>query len=163
MKDPVTFNVTCTMSRRWVAPFLGMLKSMQHLGDLGSSRHLDFFADGDGDFRPSFTIHDTDIVPAKPRWADSVGKFDADFQESKVGQTVTAEQAQRLRAPLTPEQTREQLLNVAPRSLHSPMAAALCGGTKSRRVLITWPKVLSFLGACALLAGVVYFLSAVTR
>ena len=34
--------------------FLSMLKYMQHLGNIGSSRVVAFYSDGDGDFRPTF-------------------------------------------------------------------------------------------------------------
>ena len=52
--DTVTFQVTCTMRPRWVPFFLGMLRHMQYLGSIGSSRTVTFTADGDGDFRPRF-------------------------------------------------------------------------------------------------------------
>lgn len=42
------------MADRWVPHFLGMLQSMQHHGEIGSSRMHHFYADGDGDFRPRF-------------------------------------------------------------------------------------------------------------
>ncbi len=42
------------MKGRWVPHFLAMLKYMQSLGNLGSSRMISFYADGDGDFRPKF-------------------------------------------------------------------------------------------------------------
>lgn len=54
MEDKTTFTITCTMKTRWVPHFLAMLKHMQRLGGLGSSRWVHFFADGDGDFRPKF-------------------------------------------------------------------------------------------------------------
>ncbi len=50
----VTFTVTCKMKRRWAEQFLGMLKHMQRLGSMGSSREIAFFSDGDGDYRPKF-------------------------------------------------------------------------------------------------------------
>jgi hypothetical protein len=53
--DPkITFRVTCTMNARWARQFLGMLKTMQQLGGMGSSREVAIYADGDGDFRPKF-------------------------------------------------------------------------------------------------------------
>lgn len=48
--------IKCTMRERWVSTFLGMLKRMQYLGAIGSSRHVTIFSDGDGDFRPKFEI-----------------------------------------------------------------------------------------------------------
>ena len=54
--EDVTFSVQCTMRRRWVSHFLGMLKLMQSLGNTGSSRCIGFFSDGDGSFRPEFQV-----------------------------------------------------------------------------------------------------------
>ena len=48
------FTIKVKMNKRWIPHFLGMLKYMQILGNVGSSRELTFFADGDGDFRPQF-------------------------------------------------------------------------------------------------------------
>lgn len=42
------------MNERWIPHFLGMLKYMQQLGSLGSSRKVSIYSDGDGDFRPKF-------------------------------------------------------------------------------------------------------------
>ena len=53
----VKFTINCEMEERWVSHFLSMLKTMESLGNLGSSRLVAFYADGDGDFRPKF---DTD-------------------------------------------------------------------------------------------------------
>ena len=55
-REEITFNVECTMNKRWARQFIGMLKRMQELGGVGSSREVKFFADGDGDFRPTFKI-----------------------------------------------------------------------------------------------------------
>lgn len=52
--DEIEFTVTCRMKPRWVPHFLAMLKYMCYLGNVGSSRHVTFMADGDGDFRPQF-------------------------------------------------------------------------------------------------------------
>jgi len=49
-----TFTITCTMKTRWVPHFLSMLKYMQQLGNLGGSRKVALYSDGDGDFRPKF-------------------------------------------------------------------------------------------------------------
>ncbi len=51
---PVTFMVKCTMGPRWVPQFLGMLRRMQYLGAIGSSREVTLYSDGDGDYRPKF-------------------------------------------------------------------------------------------------------------
>ena len=52
--DVVFFTVKCTMRRSWAIAFMSMLKRMQHLGAIGSSRYVAFHADGDGNFRPKF-------------------------------------------------------------------------------------------------------------
>lgn len=48
------FRITCEMKERWIPHFLGMLKQMERLGNIGSSRSVAIYADGDGDFRPIF-------------------------------------------------------------------------------------------------------------
>ena len=48
------FKIEVEMKDRWVPHFLGMLKYMQDLGEMGASRTVSFFADGDGDFHPKF-------------------------------------------------------------------------------------------------------------
>lgn len=48
------FVIQVEMQDRWVSHFLSMLKYMQFLGGIGSSRKVSFYADGDGDFRPKF-------------------------------------------------------------------------------------------------------------
>ena len=48
------FTIHCEMKERWVAPFLSMLRRMQYLGGIGSSRVVALYADGDGDFQPHF-------------------------------------------------------------------------------------------------------------
>ena len=62
----IEFAITAKMSRRWADQFCSMLKYMEYLGNLGSSKTVEFFCDGDGDFRPKFTLPleiKTDIVP----------------------------------------------------------------------------------------------------
>jgi hypothetical protein len=67
MKDEnKTFTITCNMKDRWVPHFLATLKYMQHLGDVGSSRIVAFYADGDGDFRPKFEWDKELSSDAKP-------------------------------------------------------------------------------------------------
>lgn len=48
------FTIDCEMSERWIPHFLAMLKYMQQLGSMGSSRIVSVYVDGDGDFRPKF-------------------------------------------------------------------------------------------------------------
>jgi len=52
--DRVVFTIKVTMEKRWVPHFLAMLKYMQKLGSLGSSRRVALYSDGDGDFCPKF-------------------------------------------------------------------------------------------------------------
>lgn len=56
------FKIEVKMETRWVPVFLAFLKRMQTLGNVGASRKLTFFSDGDGDFHPKFEW-DTDIQP----------------------------------------------------------------------------------------------------
>ena len=56
----VEFTIKCTTKRRWASQLVGMFSQMQYLGNIGSSRMISFYADGDGDFRPKFEI-DTNI------------------------------------------------------------------------------------------------------
>ena len=60
------FTIECEMKDRWVPHFLGMLKYMQQLGGLGSSRKVTLYSDGDGDFRPKFTWSQELPETAKP-------------------------------------------------------------------------------------------------
>jgi hypothetical protein len=59
-----TFNIKVTMETRWIPVFLAMLKRMQSLGNVGASRKLTFYSDGDGDFHPKFEW-DTTVEPLK--------------------------------------------------------------------------------------------------
>jgi hypothetical protein len=60
------FNVECEMPDRWVPHFLAMLKYMETLGGLGGSRKVCLYADGDGDFRPTFKWDPSLPSDAKP-------------------------------------------------------------------------------------------------
>ena len=64
-----TFTITCEMEERWVDHFMSMLHMMQSLGNLGSSRILGFYSDGDGDFRPKFSsdIEWEEVTPYEPK------------------------------------------------------------------------------------------------
>ena len=69
------FRITVKMQTKWVPHFLGMLKRMQYLGAIGSSRYVSIYSDGDGDFRPRFEW-DRDLPePAKPIKESSNGHF----------------------------------------------------------------------------------------
>jgi len=65
-EDVTEFTIKCKMKTRWVPHFLGVLKYMQQLGSMGSSRHVSLYADGDGDFRPKFEWDATLPKEAKP-------------------------------------------------------------------------------------------------
>ena len=54
--EDITFTIECTMKERWVPHFLSMLNYMQYLGNIGSSRKVGIYSDGDGDFRPKFKV-----------------------------------------------------------------------------------------------------------
>lgn len=67
MTDTVDFTIRVKMRRRWVPHFLSALKYMQQLGNLGGSRMVAIYADGDGDFRPVFEWSDDLLAePVKP-------------------------------------------------------------------------------------------------
>ncbi|XWX31959.1 hypothetical protein BIPXVNHO_CDS0078 [Staphylococcus phage PG-2021_27] len=48
------FTIEVQMEERWVDHFMSMLNRMEHLGNLGASRTVSIYSDGDGDFRPKF-------------------------------------------------------------------------------------------------------------
>lgn len=56
MNNKCTFNITVTMNKRWVDAFCSMLKYMEYCGNVGHSSQIEFYCDGDGDFRPKFNI-----------------------------------------------------------------------------------------------------------
>ena len=60
------FTIKATMRSRWVPHFLAMLKYMQQLGSIGSSREVCIYADGDGNFSPKFEWCSTLKSNAKP-------------------------------------------------------------------------------------------------
>lgn len=68
MSDNIEFTIKCKMKERWVPHFIGMLKLMENLGCLGSSRDVCFCADGDGDFRPKFEFEGELPDPAPGTW-----------------------------------------------------------------------------------------------
>ncbi|MFQ4800984.1 hypothetical protein C4U87_00790 [Clostridioides difficile] len=58
MEKEITIKVK--IEERWINEFCSMLKCMESLGDIGSSKIVGIYSDGDGDFRPKFEI-DTDF------------------------------------------------------------------------------------------------------
>ena len=57
-EDQMSCTITCKMTREWMERFLRFLDVMQKDGIIGHSETLSFFADGDGTFRPTFTVHE---------------------------------------------------------------------------------------------------------
>lgn len=55
-EDQMSCTITCKMTREWMERFLRFLDVMQKDGIIGHSETLSFFADGDGTFRPKFTV-----------------------------------------------------------------------------------------------------------
>lgn len=60
------FTIKVTMRSRWVPHFLAMLKYMEQLGGLGSTRKVSIYSDGDGDFHPKFEWSDDLPCDAEP-------------------------------------------------------------------------------------------------
>jgi len=58
------FSVEIEMKDRWVPHFLGMLATMEALGNVGASRIVALYADGDGDYHPKFKWN-ADVEPTK--------------------------------------------------------------------------------------------------
>lgn len=65
------FVIEVEMQERWIPHFMSMLKYMEQLGIKGSSRSVELFADGDGDFRPKFKT-DIEFEMVEP-FADNDG------------------------------------------------------------------------------------------
>lgn len=51
------FTIECEIPERWVNDFCTMLMTMQSFGRAGRSDVVGIYADGDGDFRPTFNIN----------------------------------------------------------------------------------------------------------
>ena len=63
-----TITIKVTMNERWIDDFCSMLNYMQFCGNVGHSSIVAFYADGDGDFRPTFEI-DTDYNKTEGYWS----------------------------------------------------------------------------------------------
>lgn len=50
----VKFKIEVEMDEHWKDIFLSMLSHMEKLGQLGCSRRVTLYSDGDGSFRPKF-------------------------------------------------------------------------------------------------------------
>lgn len=59
------FTIEVEMEERWINNFCSMLSQMEYLGNIGSSRTVGLYSDGDGDFRPKFKI-DTQYEKVEP-------------------------------------------------------------------------------------------------
>lgn len=62
----VEFTVKVKMREDWVPVFYSMLKKMEKLGKIGSSRDVCIRADGDGSFRPTFEFPEKYCVEVLP-------------------------------------------------------------------------------------------------
>ena len=63
-----TFVIECTMNDRWIPHFISALKYMEYCGNIGKSREVSIFADGDGNFQPKFKFPNhvkNDVAPAR--------------------------------------------------------------------------------------------------
>lgn len=63
MGKDITLHIEATMPERWASELLGMLNHMEKLGQVGVSRKIVFFSDGDGDFRPKFFFSSESLMP----------------------------------------------------------------------------------------------------
>lgn len=61
------FTIEVEMEERWIDYFMSMLNRMEYLGNLGASRTVSIYADGD--FRPKFKAN-IDWSRVRPKDAD---------------------------------------------------------------------------------------------
>ena len=55
----VEFNIKVSNITRGDAQRLhGLLRTMEYLGNIGASRNVNFYCDGDGQFRPKFKVEE---------------------------------------------------------------------------------------------------------
>lgn len=64
--NETTFTITAKMGSRWVPHFLAMLKYMEYCGNIGRSREVALYSDGDGDFQPKFSWDSNLLEEAEP-------------------------------------------------------------------------------------------------
>ena len=65
-----TFNIEVTVEERWIPHLQSFLKHMEAMGDVGHSALVGFYADGDGDFRPTFNFDE------ESEWPDPIERAD---------------------------------------------------------------------------------------
>ncbi len=73
----VEFDIHCKMNRAWANEFISFLAFMENCGELGCSRNIAMYADGDGDFRPKFSTEYKSIPKTPCQKADGTLIFDA--------------------------------------------------------------------------------------
>lgn len=61
-EDTVNLQFDMSVKKRWVPHVLGFFNRLEELGSIGSSRMIGFYADGDGDFRPKFSVFGDPIL-----------------------------------------------------------------------------------------------------
>lgn len=49
--EMVKVKLEFTVSKRWLKKIIALLSCLKYCGDVGTSRTIGFYADGDGDFR----------------------------------------------------------------------------------------------------------------
>lgn len=76
--DNVTISFNITVRKRWVPSLIGMFRAMQSFGNIGSSRMIGFYSDGDGDFRPKFEIEGTPLWDKENQKYSEWGELAAD-------------------------------------------------------------------------------------
>lgn len=65
MNNEVEFTVKCKMQKEQAKYFIAFLKTMESLGQVGSSRRLCFVSDGDGDYKPNFDFSHIENIDYK--------------------------------------------------------------------------------------------------
>jgi hypothetical protein len=72
------FTIEVEMEEAWVNDFCSMLSQMEYLGNIGSSRTVGIYSDGDGNFRPkfNFNIDFEKVEPARNKNIETI-QYDA--------------------------------------------------------------------------------------
>jgi hypothetical protein len=65
------FTIEVEMEEAWINDFCSMLSKMEYLGNIGSSKTVGLYSDGDGNFRPKFKIN-TDFTKVEPSRVRSI-------------------------------------------------------------------------------------------